>query len=177
VLHHQELTYAVVFPLGAFGGLKKAYRLINQGLLKGLEKLGAAVELAPTAGTALPPDAGPCFRAPAEGEVTAAGRKLIGSAQVRMGGAVLQHGSIILDGRQDLLGRLRSRKEDVPAPATLRGVLGRVPDIQALERAVQEGLAATLGGRWDSGSWGPDEKMAEESLAAHYEDPGWTWRV
>ncbi|MFC1791226.1 octanoyltransferase, partial [Gemmatimonadota bacterium] len=45
VLHHQELTYALVFPVGAFGGLKRSYRLINQGLLAGLEGLGAGVEL------------------------------------------------------------------------------------------------------------------------------------
>jgi lipoate-protein ligase A len=176
VLHHRELTYALVFPVGVFGGLKRAYRLVNQGLLVGLEKLGAAVQLAASGGPSLPPDAGPCFRHPAEGEVTALGRKLIGSAQVRVGDAVLQHGSIILDGDQELLRRLRDDEEPVPPPATLKSLLGAVPEIEVLSRSIQEGLAETLGGSWMEGGYRSDEKMAAEELEAHYEDSGWTWR-
>jgi lipoate-protein ligase A len=177
VLHHQELTYALVFPLGTFGGLKRAYRLINRGFLAGLQKLGAAVQLASETGPSLPPDAGPCFREPAEGEVMALGRKLIGSAQVRIGGSVLQHGSIILDGDQDLLRRLRGDGEPVPPPATLKSVLGAVPAIPLLSSCIREGLAETLGGAWEGDEYRHDEKMAARELQAHYEDSGWTWRL
>lgn len=176
VLHHKELTYALVFPVDAFGGLKRAYRLINQGLLAGLEKLGAQVQLAASTGPSLPPDAGPCFRQPAEGEVMALGRKLIGSAQVRVGASVLQHGSIILDGDQDLLRRLRGDEDPVPAPATLKSVLGVVPDDLVLGRSLQEGLSQTLGGSWARDDYRSDEKMAAKEMEAHYEDSGWTWR-
>ncbi|MFH1764601.1 MAG: hypothetical protein ABIF09_10455 [Gemmatimonadota bacterium] len=176
VLHHQELTYALVFPVGVFGGLRKAYRLINQGLRAGLEGLGAAVQLASSAGPSLRPDAGPCFRQPAEGEVTALGRKLIGSAQVRIGGNILQHGSIILDGDQDVLRRLRSDDEPAPPPATLKSLLGTVPELEVLSRFIQQGLAETLGGSWIEADYRIDEKMAAEELQAHYDDSGWTWR-
>jgi lipoate-protein ligase A len=176
VLHHQELTYALAFPLKAFGGLRKAYRLINQGLLAGLVKLGAQVQLAASNGPSLPPDAGPCFRQPAEGEVMALGRKLIGSAQVRIGDGVLQHGSIILDGDQDVLRRLRGDDEPVPPPATIRSVLGDVPDLQDLGSSITEGLAQTLGGSWAKDDYREDEKMAAAELEAHYGDSGWTWR-
>ena len=177
VLHHLELTYALVFPTGIFGGLKRTYRLINRGLLEGLEGLGASVQLAVSTGPSLPPDAGPCFRQPAEGEVTALGRKLIGSAQVRIGGFILQHGSIILDGNQEVLRRLRIDDEPVPPPATLRSILGRVPEADVLCSFIRDGLAETLGGSWTEDGYRSDEKMAAEGLEAHYEDPDWTWRV
>jgi lipoate-protein ligase A len=177
VLHQDELTYALVFPVGAFDGLKRAYRRINRGLLAGLEKLGAAVELAAPGGPSLHPDAGPCFRQPAEGEVTALGRKLVGSAQVRIGDSVLQHGSIILDGDQSVLDRLRGDAEPVPPPATLRSVLGRVPNMSLVRRSILMGLEEVLGGEWGVGEYREDEKMAAEKLEAHYGDGGWTWRV
>jgi len=176
VLHHRELTYALVFPIGTFGGLRKAFRVINRGLLAGLQKLGAAVQLASDTGQNLSPDAGPCFRQPAEGEVMALGRKLIGSAQVRLGDAVLQHGSIILDGDQELLGILRGDDEPVPPPATVRALLGVVPEISQLGVSLREGLAGTLGGTWFEDDYRSDEKMAAAELEAHYGDADWTWR-
>jgi len=177
VLHHRELTYALVFPLHAFGGLKAAYRLINRGLLAGIQALGAMAELASPSGPSLPPDAGPCFRQPAEGEVTALGRKLIGSAQVRIGESVLQHGSIILDGDQDLLRRLRGDEEPVPPPATLKNLLGSVPDTGTLGEALEGGLAGVLGGSWRRDALRAQEKREARELERHYLDPEWTWRV
>jgi lipoate-protein ligase A len=106
----------------------------------------------------------------------ALGRKLIGSAQVRVGNSVLQHGSIILDGDQDVLRRLRGDDEPVPPPATLRSVLGGLPESEALGRSLRDGLAQTLGGSWAEDDYREDEKMAAEELEAHYEDSGWTWR-
>lgn len=177
VLHDRELTYALVFPRDAFGGLKVSYRLINQGLLAGIRRLGAAAELAVASGPSLPPDAGPCFRQPAEGEVAALGRKLIGSAQVRIGEAVLQHGSIILEGNQDRLRRLRVDGSVIPPPATLRELLGIVPALDALSEGLQAGLAAVLGGEWVGDAFREGEERAAERLEAHYLDPEWTWRA
>jgi lipoyl(octanoyl) transferase len=177
VLHHLELTYSLVFGAGQFGGPKRSYRLINEGLLAGLRSLGAAAELAAGTGPALPPDAGPCFRAPAEGEVTALGRKLVGSAQVRIGDRILQHGSLILDGDQGALRRIRADGADVPSPATVRALLGKVPDLELLALSLEEGLALTLGGEWREGRFRAEEERAARELEAHYLDPGWTWRV
>jgi lipoate-protein ligase A len=176
VLHHLELTYCLAFPLGAFGGLKVAYRRINEGLLAGIQALGAQAQLAPSTGPSLAPDAGPCFRQPAEGEVTAVGRKLIGSAQVRIGKSVLQHGSIILDGDQAILGRIRADTEEVPAPATLKGLLGFIPDAEVMAGALRSGLAQVLGGAWRDDDYRADEKSGAMEMEARYLDPGWTWR-
>ena len=107
----------------------------------------------------------------------ALGRKLIGSAQVRIGESVLQHGSIILDGDQDALRRLRGDEEPVPPAATLKSLLGDVPDTAFMSTCIRNGLEETLGGSWEEGDYRADEKMAAERLRAHYEDSGWTWRV
>ncbi len=177
VLHSLELTYGLAVPLRALGGLKATYRLVNRGLLEGLKTLGAPVCLAGPEGSSLPPDAGPCFREPAEGEVTADGRKLIGSAQVRLGRSLLQHGSLILDGDQDVVRRLRADPEPVPPPATLRSLLGTLPSLEELQRALREGLSRTLGGTWETDGYRPREERAARELEDHYRDPAWTWRL
>ena len=176
VLHHKELTYGVIFPTGALGGLKEVYGKINRGLLAGIRSLGVPAQLASPDSPSLPPDAGPCFREPSQGEVTALGRKLIGSAQVRIGRSILQHGSIILDGDQGILATLRGEAA-VPASATLRSVLGRMPGLDSVRDAIRDGLAGTLGGAWEEGDYTKDEKMAASELEAHYEDEEWTWRL
>jgi lipoate-protein ligase A len=176
VLHDRELTYAMAFPLESLGGLKASYRLVNEGLLAGLYHLGAAAELARDTGPPLPPDAGPCFRQPAEGEVTAQGRKLVGSAQVRLGRCVLQHGSLILDGDQELLRRLQVGERPAPPPATLKSLLGNLPAMETLVSGLESGLAAILGGSWSRGEMRPEEDAMAAELARHYGDPSWTWR-
>ncbi|MEQ1858010.1 MAG: biotin/lipoate A/B protein ligase family protein, partial [Longimicrobiales bacterium] len=147
VLHDRELTYAVVAPLKAWGGVREAYMRIHEALAAGLRTLGAPVEVvgsgATVRGRALPPDAGPCFQVPAVGEVVAQGRKLVGSAQARIGGALLQHGSILLDGDQGPLAAS-------PPPITLRELVGHV-SIDEVAGVVADSLSAGLGGSWVEG--------------------------
>lgn len=186
VLHDRELTYALVAPVRAWGGLRDAYRNINRGLVRGLRRLGVTAELAPPlAGRQPPPSAGPCFRLPAEGEVTADGRKLVGSAQARVGRTLLQHGSLLLDGGQDRLARIRpgaAAGRETPAgggasPATLREILGRLPERAEIVEALVAGLGEALGGRWE---WGePSERerrSACELVEERYASEEWTWR-
>ena len=51
---------------------------------------------------ALSPGMAPCFDEPSAGELTVDGRKLAGSAQWRADGALLQHGSILVERRSEL---------------------------------------------------------------------------
>ncbi len=176
VLHNLELTYCVTSPLYAFGGMKRTYRRINQGLVAGLIELGASVEVVGREGGSLPPDAGPCFGDPAEGEVTAEGRKLVGSAQARVDGVILQHGSLILDGDQGLLDRLGPGGDPSPPPATLLSLLGFIPDEGTLIRSLASGLEAEFGGDWEDDALAPVEAKAAEALLPHYLDPEWLWR-
>ena len=95
----------------------------------------------------LTPDAGPCFQVPAPGEVVVDGQKLVGSAQVRIGNALLQHGSIILDGDQSDLDQLNAAADPVAVPAQLRALVGEVSTWDLAE-AITAGLRAVLGGEW-----------------------------
>lgn len=177
VLHSDELTYAVVAPLRALGRLREVYERVNEGLMIGLRALGADVELASSSGAASRPDAGPCFRKPAGGEVTAGGRKLIGSAQARIGDGFLQHGSLILGGDQGLLERLRRDGQAVESPATLSGLLGRSPGWDEVTGAIRAGLEEALGGRWSDGTMHGHESATQARLEVLYASDAWTWRV
>jgi lipoate-protein ligase A len=174
VLHGQELTYAVVVGMGALGGMKEAYRRFNEALVDAMTVLGVPASLAPEAQRVPGPDAGPCFDVPAPGEVTAAGRKLVGSAQVRIGRSILQHGSIILAGDQGLIEKLGGPR---PAPpATLASLLGTMPDRTRLDEAIQSAFARRLGGTWTKGRLTREETAAADRLLEKYRDPAWTWR-
>jgi lipoate-protein ligase A len=188
VLHDRELTYAVVVPLRALGGVRAAYRAVNRGLMNALRALGAPAELAAGTGEAAHPDAGPCFQRAAPGEITVAGRKLVGSAQARIEGALLQHGSLLMEGDQSRLDQLAGWPEeaarlsrDGPSapPTSLAEILGSVPRWEDLAELVVHGMAEALGGRWGTPLWhgrGTTDPGTEQELVARYRSASWTWR-
>ena len=185
VLHDAELTYTVVAPIrGLAAGIREAYAAINAALSSALRTLGAPVEVAAGAET-LALDAGPCFQSPADGEVTLRGRKLVGSAQARVDGALLQHGSIILFGDQGRIDHLRSDTlKDTPGvsavdseqPATLYEAVGAVPREMVAEHVVAA-MKNDFGGTWSDGGYTDRERsVARTLLAERYGTREWTWR-
>jgi lipoyl(octanoyl) transferase len=129
VWHEHEVTYAAAASLAAFGSLRQAYREIHTRLARALRALGVDAVLA--ARRPVGPSARPtsCFAVAVGGEILVNGRKLVGSAQVRRGDAFLQHGSILLDGSQDLVSPGNSA-------TTLRAVLGRPVGFEEVTNAV-----------------------------------------
>lgn len=179
VLHDDELTYAVAAPLRAWGGLRGAYRAINEGLVAALERLGVPAELAgPSEEGEAPLTAGPCFQHPAEGEVVARARKLVGSAQARVGRALLQHGSVLLSGSQDPLARIgpEATAEAGAPPTTLGSLLESVPERSVVARTLVEGLQEVLGGRWERDELTGLEEETARALRERYASTEWTWR-
>lgn len=176
VLHDREVTYAVVVPQRAFGGARDAYVAINRGLVAGLRTLGVPAAVA-TDGSVEALDAGPCFLGPAPGEVTAGGRKLVGSAQARIEGALLQHGSVILGGDQGRLDRMTGRAEPGPGPAAVSDWAPMSAQPNAVAAALLAGCRLAWGGAWAEGGYTPDEdiearRLVDERYATH----DWTWR-
>ena len=175
VLHSNEVTYAIVVPVRALGGPRASYVEINRGLAEGLSSIGAAVTVTDH-GKTLSPDAGACFGAPAPGEIIADERKLVGSAQLRVGDALLQHGSILIDGDQSLLNQLTGKLHDTVHPATLRSMLGIVHQDQ-VTFSVIDGLKHVLGGSWEEGKYLSGERNEAGRLERQrYSQAGWTWR-
>ena len=182
VIHDRELTYSVVLPLRACGGLRAAYGTINEALLAGLRGLGVGAERAN--GRALPPDSGPCFMEAAEGEVVVGGRKLVGSAQARIGGAILQHGSLLLVADQKALiangdgGRhgAGNGAHAPRSPTTLGDLMGEIPSWERLVAALAAGFEQVLGGSWTRAEMTKDEVALAERLEMRYGSREWTWR-
>src|SRR3989454_12375690 len=131
VWHEHEVTYAVAAPLATFGGLRHAYRSIHTRLAAALRGLGADATLAPDPprppgsplGTVRPPDRSTaCFATSVGGEVLVEGCKLVGSAQLREGGAFLQHGSILLAGSQEVITAVGRKPQAASTETTLARV-------------------------------------------------------
>ncbi|MBE3575617.1 MAG: lipoate--protein ligase family protein [Firmicutes bacterium] len=206
VLHWQEVTYSVVVPEtwpGLPAGVTESYRWLSRGLVEGLRQLGLPVEwtaksLVQGAGSAA------CFEAPSFWELTIGGRKVVGSAQVRQKGVVLQHGSVPLyfhaEVVADILGRTPQEK------ARLQRVLARhaaglaefysggaaspgpggedrpspTParglQPQQLAEALAQGFARALGVQWEPGRLSAAEERAVAILAARHRSPEWLSR-
>ena len=128
VWHEHEVTYAVAAPIAMFGGLRAAYYTIHASLVAALRSLGAHAALAlhrpPPSPTVFQQPCS-CFANPVGGEVLVAGRKLVGSAQVRKRNAFLQHGSILLDGSQEIVRRVSRGSSVASRETTLSSVLRR----------------------------------------------------
>ncbi|MBP8614157.1 MAG: lipoate--protein ligase family protein [Firmicutes bacterium] len=99
VLHDDELTYSVAIPERDLPGtVLETYKLLSEAIVNGLRSLGVAAEMVSLERGVTVRDSrfqqAACFSAPSWYEVVALGKKIVGSAQVRRGGIILQHGSI-----------------------------------------------------------------------------------
>jgi lipoate-protein ligase A len=103
VLHWNDITYSCVFSssMAAMGvSLRQTYALLGRCLMAGLKLAGVscAAQDSTAEFVATKRDLTlPCFLSPNRDEIMTNGKKLIGSAQKRTTGAVLQHGSMPLD--------------------------------------------------------------------------------
>lgn len=191
VLHDRELTYSVVLPLPRRGGLRAVYGLINRGLVEALCTLGVPAAMAEEGSSPAALDSGPCFDEPAPGEVTVAGRKLVGSAQARLEGVILQHGSLLLGPGQERLVDLGSTSAGsgkdvscgkpgnfgrIQAPVSLEEVLGQAPPWSHLVEAVISGLSGVAGGDWHRGELTEPERVKAREFTERYASAKWTWR-
>jgi lipoate-protein ligase A len=97
VLHSEELTYAIVALLPDAGGGKRLQQYVSVAIAEGLRSLGVSAEVDERGEplSALSNRAS-CFVRTSRWEVTVRGRKLVGSAQRKLGDAYLQHGSILI---------------------------------------------------------------------------------
>ena len=178
ILHHREITYAVTGPVESAGDLRESYARINRLLIAGLQTLGAAeIEITGNVDRGAHPGFVPCFHHPSTGEITVRGRKLVGSAQWRSDGALLQHGSILVDDDQFQLSSLLIEKgETIPNPATLRGELGRAPTAHEVASALFDAVRQHEDPAAIEIDFEPTLLEHAQTLQAHYLDDAWTWR-
>lgn len=121
ILHIDELTYSVAAnseELRVQGGVMDAYLRLSNALVTGLRLLGLAADKAAGDVRVGKDVSAACFEVPSAYEITAHGRKLLGSAQSRRAKYVLQHGSLPLIG--DITRLIDLLLLDVAEATTLR---------------------------------------------------------
>lgn len=199
VLHDRELTYSMVVS-ESYPGLPRrvteAYRMLSVGLLEGFRHLGLRAEMADLSSESekakyAAAASAACFDSPSWYELVVEGRKAAGSAQMRQKGAVLQHGSILIDLDADLLfdllrfpnervkKRLRASFDDrAVAINELRVRAGLPPiGIAEAEDAFFRGMQEGMGIRLEEGELTPEERRLAERLAIEkYATDEWNLR-
>ncbi len=150
-LHIDELTCSVIAPdteSHVTGTIVDSYRRLSEGLLNGLKLMGVPTQQADRP-DGHDRDAGPvCFEVPSNYEIIFDGKKLIGSAQMRKAGVVLQHGTLPLHGDIARISHCLVSKPDpdrVRQRATMvEAAIGRALAFEDAARWMAQGLAETL---------------------------------
>jgi lipoate-protein ligase A len=190
ILHTDELTYSVALlqtdPRAA-GDILTSYCCLSEGLLAGLRRLG--LEVAQTAGKSKAPadPSAVCFEVPSNYEITVGGRKLVGSAQWRVKGGLLQHGTLPLQGditrvvtcltfseaeRQAQRRALRARA------TTLENAISRQVPFADAAQAMADGFAQALNVTLVPGALTAREHaLATDLRRERYASQAWTQRV
>ena len=191
MLHEDELTYSLICrqddPL--LGGCVEATnRIIGQCLVAGLKLFGVEATLVRTGGRSVRPRwmgvTLPCFSSTTRWEVKCRDRKLIGSAQRRADGVILQHGSLLIGpSHLELLDLLVSvpvslkeewREQLEQSSTCLEDCLGRPVDIEALASCLIEGFRRQLSVEMESDFLTLEEEERVEILVKEgYGDPFW----
>jgi lipoate-protein ligase A len=173
VWHGRELTYTVACP-GRLGSLRESYLEIHQMLRDALQSLGVPAELAPRS-SATGVGAGACFARPAGGEIMVRGRKVVGSAQLRQNGALIQHGSILVGDDQEMVGAVTLGTVPVDLAAPLQTILGSNLDSSDLIEAVSRAAARRWQGPWKNVDSADEIVSASTRHAPRFRSPEWTW--
>ncbi|HEY9856679.1 MAG TPA: biotin/lipoate A/B protein ligase family protein [Stenomitos sp.] len=167
VLHGAgDLTYAVVAS-GAEGfpdNVTGSYAMIAQALVVGLQSLGLTLQVAPgerSSGTT-----SACFGSATRADLMAAGRKLVGSAQLRREGGFVQHGALMITQEPRAIVEFLLARQAPKGMTNLASELGRVPEGQEVRAAVIRGFEAAFGIRFEVGELSQEERALAEGLVA-----------
>ena len=158
ILHDQELTYSLAVPVAnaRSAATRQLYYNCHQALAEVLiKRWGVPCRLCESPDSRRPADQ-PflCFLRRSEGDLLCGQYKIAGSAQRRHKGAVLQHGSLLLD--------TSPKAPELPGVTALTGVKIPVADLIDSWSARLEHF---LGGRWLASPLRDDEHQRASSLA------------
>jgi lipoate-protein ligase A len=191
ILHTDELTYSVIGQEDNHilaGDILTSYQRLSAAILQALGKMGLPVTALPKEDAPTGPQIDPvCFEVPSNYEITAGGKKLVGSAQARRKGGVLQHGTLPLYGDlaritevlvfESEKARTEAARRLLTRATTVEAVLGeRLSWAQAAEAFVLA-FSETLDILIEPGELSPqEEQLAEELIQKKYGNPDWTRR-
>ena len=184
ILHDAELTYAVTGSAKhpkLRGKILDAYASISQALVTGLRQL--VPDLAWSNGDQHHAKSAACFDTPSDYEITVTGKKLVGSAQTRTNGGVLQHGTILLHADVAALTAVLNLPETINADALAERMiaLDQASNTPVTFDQTAQALIAGFEQAWnvtfEHGDITPDEwALAEELRAQRYANEAWLSR-
>jgi lipoate-protein ligase A len=159
LLHHRELTYAVVAPVSLVPfdrGLKATFSAISEALLVGLQGLGIQGDINTSKQRPEVARSPACFASLNHCEITVDAKKLVGSAQKRTSKAFLQHGSLAIEADHELFTsllkfdseseRMATQQRLMHSTTTLNQISDRKLSFEEIATALQEGFRKILGG-------------------------------
>ncbi len=173
VWHAQEITYCAVVRAEILPpesrSVEGAYRWLSAGFLRGLHRLGLPVAMAPGG---VRTNGANCFAASAACDFVADGKKLIGAAQCRKDGAILQHGSLLLaidEAKWQRAGLASNREASGETSRAMEGAtslaaLGAHLERGAIIEALCEGFAFEAEAQWKTGGLSERERALTELL-------------
>ncbi len=151
---------------GIPGRLEEMYRLLCEGAVAGLARLGVAARFRP------------------KNDIEVGGRKISGTGGAEAGNALIYHGTVLNDFDVETMIRclrlpiaklddkqVQSFKERV---VSLREVLGSLPAMPVIKQAMVEGFASVLGIRLEAGALTEQEKKLLEQELPLFQSDDWT---
>jgi lipoate-protein ligase A len=176
-LHADDLTYSFVGAalsappeLRGFlsDGINESYKQICAGLIEAFRLLGLQTDLGATGSPYR--HLQDCFLATTGCDLHHEGTKLIGSAQVRRRGVVMQHGSAPLQQEPGLMSELLNEPKNTETKRHINifEVLGRVVPWSEFEQVFTEGFEKAFGVAIERGDLTPAEVARAEQLRLQY---------
>ena len=123
LLHDNEITYSFICPVEYLENgqhIVSSYKEISQILIDKFKNLGIELDF----GTSKPVKTGfdYCMLVSTGADLCYQNKKLIGSAQCRKNGYILQHGSILYDYDKELLEKIFGEKVDASEITTIKEI-------------------------------------------------------
>jgi len=201
VLHDKELTYSFIIRENhsiVNDSILETYKKISGGIIRGLSYLGIKSELVPLRGKLENNLLGRsdktrihhldfksiCFSIPSQYEVQVEGKKIVGSAQVRKRGVVLQHGSLLIKLEKDKLFpifnfpsvQIKDRLKFKFNATSLEEILKRKINFSELSEILPQGFEEEFGVRLvESKLTSQEEKISKDLLENKYSTYEWNY--
>lgn len=163
-----QLIFALVLDASLLpSDIIESYEKVCRAVIRGLSILGIKAEYKPV------------------NDILVGGKKISGSAQLRRGGVVLHHGTMLVDTDLESMAAVlkppQSKKDDQSVMnhvTSLREATGEAPDMQVLKRALVKGISGAFSVTLHPGSLTTHEIADIEALIeGKYGSRDWNWKI